>query len=108
MVSFRRCSGTRYFVSPPTVRVLGGVARGLALSAVGEVLLSDSLLHAQELERGTLAAGDVHEECALRHAARILTIHVPECLGHDLGGHVAVPRASLAQVAEQQLDLYSK
>ena len=88
VVSFRRCSGTRYFVSSPSLRV-GGVACGLTLSAVGE-----------HLERGPLAARDVREECALRHAARVLAIHVPERLGHDLSGHVAMPRASLAQVAE--------
>ena len=92
-MSSRRCSGTRNLVSSASLR-LGGVARGLALSTAGE-----------HLERGTLAAGDVREECALRHAARVLTIHVPERLGHDLGGHVAMPRASLAQVAEEQLDL---
>jgi hypothetical protein len=92
-MSSRRCSGTRDLVSSASLR-LGGVARGLALSTAGE-----------HLERGTLAAGDVREECALRHAARVLTIHVPERLGHDLGGHVAMPRASLAQVAEEQLDL---
>jgi hypothetical protein len=87
-MSSRRCSGTRDLVSSASLR-LGGVARGLALSTAGE-----------HLERGTLAASDVCEECALRHAARVLTIHVPERLGHDLGGHVAMPRASLAQVAE--------
>ena len=88
VVSFRRCSGTRDLVSSPSLRV-GGVSCGLNLSTVGE-----------HLERGPLAARDVREECALRHAARVLAIHVPERLGHDLSGHVAMPRASLAQVAE--------